>query len=31
LTILIDHNMEGQAGLLWETMVASGWRRAVDA
>lgn len=25
VTILVDHNMEGQAALLWESMVASGW------
>jgi hypothetical protein len=25
LTILVDHNMEGQASLLWESMVASEW------
>src|SRR5437016_2455225 len=25
VTILVDHNMEGQAGLLWESLVASGW------
>jgi hypothetical protein len=25
VAILVDHNMEGQAALLWEAMVASGW------
>jgi hypothetical protein len=25
VAILVDHNMEGQAALLWESMVASGW------
>jgi hypothetical protein len=25
VTLLVDHNMEGQAALLWESMAASGW------
>jgi hypothetical protein len=25
VAIQVDHNMEGQAALLWESMVASGW------
>jgi hypothetical protein len=25
LTILVDHNIEGQAVLLWGTLTASGW------
>jgi len=25
ITILIDHNMEGQAILLWETLAKAGW------
>ena len=25
VAILVDHNMEGQAALLWESMVASRW------
>jgi hypothetical protein len=25
ITILVDHNMEGQAALLWNTLVADSW------
>jgi hypothetical protein len=25
ITVLVDHNIEGQAALLWRTVVAEGW------
>jgi hypothetical protein len=25
ITVLVDHNMEGQAALLWGTLAAEGW------
>jgi len=25
ITVLVDHNMEGQATILWGTLVAGGW------
>ncbi len=25
ITVLVDHNMEGQAALLWRTLAADGW------
>ena len=25
ITVLVDHNIEGQAVLLWGTLVAEGW------
>ena len=25
ITVLVDHNMEGQAALLWGTLAADGW------
>ena len=25
MTILVDYNMEGQAVMLWDTLVAEGW------
>lgn len=26
VVILVDYNIEGQAGMLWDTLVASNWR-----
>jgi hypothetical protein len=28
-TFLVDHNMEGQAALLWDTLAADGWLELV--
>lgn len=30
MTILVDHNVEGQALLLWGTLLASGWLEIVS-
>ncbi|ETR67573.1 MAG: acyl-carrier-protein S-malonyltransferase [Candidatus Magnetoglobus multicellularis str. Araruama] len=30
MRILVDYNMEGQATLIWDTLVKEGWRELID-
>jgi len=30
MRILVDYNMEGQAALLWDTLVKEGWRALIN-
>ena len=29
ITILVDHNIEGQASLMWQTLLAEGWHELI--